>query len=130
MRHPATKAVLIAAIFTVAGPSAARAQYAAPALTAPARQLTPRLSGLDLGPAQLRPSSEGAAASASPTRRYVLIGAGVGAAVGIAIGAISVHNHPPDSYGSPRVTVVGLGILGAVAGALVGWLLSVAAQSS
>jgi membrane associated rhomboid family serine protease len=130
MRDPTTKAVLIAAIFTVAGPSAARAQYAAPALTAPARQLTPPISGLDLGPAQLRPSSEAAAASAVPTRRYVLIGAGVGAVLGVAIGAISVHNHPPSGSYSPSsgATVVGLGVLGAVVGALVGWLLSAAAR--
>jgi hypothetical protein len=49
--------------------------------------------------------------------------------VGAAIGVISVHNHPPGDYGpGAGGTVVGLALLGAVAGALVGWLVSAAAS--
>ena len=125
MRDRTAKTLLVAAMLAPGGSHALAAQHATPALTAPITRPVSSLPEPRVRRAQLWRSSQTPTAAAS-TKRYVLIGAGVGAALGLAVGAISVHNHPPrDSYSpSARATVIGLGILGAAAGALVGWVLS------
>jgi hypothetical protein len=48
----------------------------------------------------------------------------VGAALGVGIGAISMHEHPPNSedWFGAGTSIVLLGIFGAGIGALAGWL--------
>lgn len=56
-------------------------------------------------------------------RQHVLIGAGAGAVVGAAVGAISYRLHPGDSESmSQPAQIVGSALLGAIVGAVAGWI--------
>jgi hypothetical protein len=128
MREHTGKILLVALVVALSFVDPAHAQYAAPTLHAPMTHWTHAM------PSTAREAHSVASrveelAVAAPRRRFILIGAGIGAAVGAVIGVISVQQHPPSgSYGpGRRGTIVGVGILGAIAGALVGWLVSTGA---
>jgi hypothetical protein len=130
MRSGTSKVVFITAVLALIAAHPGQAQYARPALTGDSARhghaTSPNTGAL---PAT-RPSEP--ALVQAPRSHYILIGAGIGAGVGAIIGAISVHNHPPSpgGYGPGRgATIVGVGILGAIAGAIVGWLVSVGARA-
>ena len=128
MRDQTGKILFVAAVVALSFVDTAHAQYAVPTLDKRTAHWTHVMPKTALEARSVASSVEELVVAA-PRRRYVLIGAAVGAGVGAVIGVISVHQHPPTGSYSPGRggTIVGVGILGAIAGALVGWLVSTGA---
>jgi hypothetical protein len=130
MRSRTSKVVFITAVLALVAAHPIQAQQAHPALAVD----SPRHGRVTSADTRALPANwpSEAAVAKTPTSRYILIGAGIGAGIGAIIGAISVHNHPPPpgGYGpGRRGTIVGVGIVGAISGAIVGWLVSIAARA-
>ena len=128
MREHTGKILLVAAVVALSFAEPAHGQYAVPALDARDAHWTHAMPKTAREAHSVASSVE-ELAIAAPRRRFILIGAGIGAAVGAVIGVISVNQHPPSGSYSPgrAATIVSVGIVGAIAGALVGWLVSTGA---
>lgn len=128
MRDQTGKILFVVAVVALSAVETARAQYVVPMLDKRTADWTHAMPKTAREARSVASSVENLAIAA-PRRRFILIGAGIGAAVGAVIGVISVHQHPPSGGYSPGRggTIVGVGILGAVAGALIGWLVSTGA---